>query len=325
MQGIFINYRREDSEGYAITLQDRLAKHFGDKQLFMDVDDIEPGLDFMQAIEKSLSSCQVVLVLIGERWLDVMDKQGNRRLENPNDPLRIEIETALKSDARVIPILLHGTPMPASDKLPESLAPLTRRHAIEISSSRRDYDLERLFSTLEKIPGLKPLAKPVEKAQPAPRRSAFKNGLVGAGIVLLLLVTLGLFMDEEDTASPAVESATLQPTIQPPSVPTPTLASSSQAATVNLSGTWYDDGGTRFDAIQKGNKFIATGFNIFGMATKQMHGTVRGDTLFFTLQEGFLEMDGSGTLNEDGQHFDYTLVQGNYSEGGQLHLDHTRN
>ncbi len=353
MPGIFINYRREDSEGYAITLQDRLAKHFGEKQLFMDVDNIEPGIDFMAAIEKSLSSCEVVLVLIGARWLDATDHQGNRRLDNPHDPLRIEIETALNSNARVIPVLLHSTTMPGNDKLPETLAPLTRRHAIEISSSRRDYDLERLISTLEKIPGLVPMAsnsdttaKPAAASETvtapsAPRSNAVKHGIVGAGVTLLLLVTLALFDSEE--------TPVLNPDLDPGPTPSASLPENNaianvnkvqsplqaatpiqnvvqpQIANVNLSGTWFDDGGTRFEATQKGNKFIAAGFNIFGMATKQIHGTVQGNTLTFTLQDGFVETGGSGTLNADGEHLDYTLTQGNFSESGQLHLNHTRN
>ncbi|PCI13567.1 MAG: hypothetical protein COB71_05315 [Thiotrichales bacterium] len=92
-----------------------------------------------------------------------------------------------------------------------------------------------------------------------------------------------------------------------------------------MSGTWYDDSGTKFEVIQKGKKIIATGFNRFGMATKQMHGTVSGDKLYFTLQDGFLETDGVGSINEDGEHFDYTLIQGTFREDGQFHLNHKGN
>ncbi len=342
MHRIFINYRREDAEGYAIILQDRLAKHFGEKQLFMDVDNIEPGADFMKAIEKSLSCCEVILVLIGARWLDAKDEAGNRRLDNSNDLLRIEIETALKSNARVIPVLLHGTVMPTADNLPDSLAPLTRLHAIEISSSRRDYDIERLITTLEKIPGLSPVNQPEASSEstavapdtpPAPKSKAFKHGLTGAGIAIALLITLSIYDSEEALQSVAV--ATMPDT--PSTTSTPLAAVSNQTsvavenetqqlpATINLSGTWFDDGGTQFEATQKGNLFIATGFNLFGMATKQIHGRVEGNTLYFTLQDGFVETDGVGTLNEDGEHLDYTLTQGNFSETGQLHLNHTRN
>jgi len=345
MPGIFINYRREDSEGYAITLQDRLAKHFGEKQLFMDVDNIEPGLDFMEAIEKSLSSCHVVLVLIGARWLDAKDEQGIRRLENPDDPLRIEIERALCSDARVIPILLHGTAMPESDKLPESLAPLTRRHAIEISSSRRDYDLERLLTTLEKIPGLEPLASHEEAteaepaaaahATPPPRSNALKHGITGAGITILLLITLALFNDDETTTQITPQPAAPVPgpdlipqeinkNVNPPATP-PAVNANLPMTNVNLTGIWFDDDGTRFEITQKGNTIIAAGFNIFGMTTKQIHGTIQGDTLVFTLQDGFVETDGTATLNMDGDHLDYMLVDGSFSEAGQLHFNHTRN
>lgn len=337
MQGIFINYRREDTEGYAIILQERLTRHFGEGQVFMDVDNIEPGVDFMEAINKSLDGCQVVLVLIGQRWLDATDDQDSRRLDNPQDPLRIEIETALGSDSRVIPILVRGATMPEGDKLPESLAPLTRRHAIEISSSRRDYDIEKLLTTLEKIPGLEPVAtseareQPVEPAPaPAPPRSnALKHGIAGAGIALLLLITVALFTDNE-TAAPVPEAAIVAPATLPAPVrmakPVPTPKPTPATLTnVNLSGTWYDDDGTRFEVSHKGKRVIAAGYNLFGMTSKQLHGTLQGNTIEFTLQDGFVTTDGVATLNEDGVHIDYTLTQGNYSENGQLHLDHTPN
>lgn len=348
MQGIFINYRREDSEGYAIILQERLAKHFGENQVFMDVDNIEPGIDFMHAIENSLSSCEVMLVLIGARWLDAIDEQGNRRLDNPNDPLRIEIETKLNSNARVIPVLLRGITMPKSDKLPPSLAPLTRRHAIEISSSRRDYDLERLLTTLEKVPGLKPLTRHDEKKTteagaapkavppaPPPRSKALKHGFIGGGIAILLLVTLALFDTEETVTPPASDfsvynNTTVEPVnsqlATPPTINVSNLAAPDMAD-VQLSGTWYDDDGIRYESIQTGNKILATGFNdlLFGTAVRQIIGTIHDNTIKYTIQDGFTEMDGIGVLNEDGQHIDYTISSGNYRESGQLHLNHSPN
>ncbi len=346
MQGIFINYRREDSEGYAIILQERLSKHFGGKQVFMGVDNIEPGPDFMQAIEKSLHSCKVMLVLIGARWLDAVDEQGNRRLNNPNDPLRIEIEASLNSDAHVIPVLLHGTTMPGADKLPESLALLSRCDALEISSSRRDYDLERLLTTLEKIPGLEPLVNhhktetadtaPTPEAVPTtppPKSKMIKHGIIGAGATMLLLATLGLFINDETTdITPESQPVKVsQPTPKPLPRPAPISISKSvantAAADMTISGTWYDDDGIRYESVQRGNKITATGFNdlLFGTAVRQITGTIHGNTIKYTIQDGFTEMDGIGILNEDGQHIDYTVSAGNYQESGQLHLNHSPN
>jgi len=175
--------------------------------------------------------------------------------------------------------------------------------------------------------------------EPAPAKSnGLKNSLIAASVVAMLLVTASLFIDDEPATPPATTSQeTAAVTAEPAPVPAAkastvseptisvTLPDPVQPATINLSGIWYDDSGTKFDVIQKGNKFISTGFNGFGMATKQMYGTISGDTLYFTLQDGFIETDGAGTLNEDGEHFDYMLVQGKFRESGQLHLNHKRN
>ncbi len=171
---------------------------------------------------------------------------------------------------------------------------------------------------------------------PAVKSSSLKNSMIAAGIVMMLIVTASLFIDETPV-SPVAEPAQATATVTPPK-PKPVLEAKEPVETIsvvlpailqppaiNLSGTWYDDSGTRFEAIQKGKKFIATGFNLFGMASKQMHGTVSGNKLYFTLQDGFIETDGVGALNEDGEHFDYTLVQGTFREEGQLHLNHKRN
>jgi len=175
--------------------------------------------------------------------------------------------------------------------------------------------------------------------EPVPaKNNGLKNSLIAAGVVAMLLVTASLFIDDKPATPPATTS---QKTAAVTAEPTPasavkatttseptisvTLPDPVQPATINLSGTWYDDSGTKFEVIQKGNRFISTGFNGFGMATKQMYGTISGDTLYFTLQDGFVETDGAGTLNEDGEHFDYMLVQGKFRESGQLHLNHKRN
>jgi len=343
MQGIFINYRREDAEGYAITLQNHLAKHFGTTQLSIDVGNIAPGINIITAIENSLASCKVMLVLIGARWLNATDEQGHRQLNNPHDPLRIEIESALNNQLHLIPVLIHDTPMPSTDALPESLAPLAHCDAIKISSNHQADDLQHLISILEKIPGIEPLiqhssttTQPTQTHTPAaPRSNAIKHGLFGGGAILLLLVTLALFDSSEENSNPeptelAISQNNLSEIQQPQATKPPATKIAQtppqpQAANVDLTGTWYDDSGTRFEATQKGDRFIAAGFNRFGMATKQIHGTVQGNTLTFTLQDGFIETAGSGTLNADGQHFDYLLKDGNFSETGQLHLNHTRN
>jgi hypothetical protein len=145
---IFISYRREETAYPAGWLFDRLADHFGAGQIFKDVDSIELGDDFVEMITRAVGSCDVLLALIGDRWLTITDKQGRRRLDDPNDFVRLEIEAALKRKVRIIPILVEGAPMPHADELPAAIAGLARRQALELSPSRFEYDTSRLLRVL---------------------------------------------------------------------------------------------------------------------------------------------------------------------------------
>lgn len=151
MSKIFISYRRDDSSGYAGRLYDRLVKHFGADHLFMDIDQIEPGEDFVEVLQKKLQAVQVAVVLIGKSWLDSKDETGQRRLDNPDDWVRIEVATLLERKIRVIPVLVGGAMFPKSIQLPEPLIPLVRRHAFEISDTRFHPDVDKLIHALEKI------------------------------------------------------------------------------------------------------------------------------------------------------------------------------
>lgn len=128
MTRIFINYRREDTSASASRVYEWLSERYGDDQVFMDVDTIEPGLDWEQAIDRAVGSADLVLALIGSDWLAELE----RRAAEPEDPMRHELETALARDIRVIPVLVGGAKMPRADELPPTLASLTRRHAFEI-------------------------------------------------------------------------------------------------------------------------------------------------------------------------------------------------
>jgi hypothetical protein len=118
---IFISYRRDDSAGYAGRVHDRLEREFGRDLLFMDIDSIPLGTNFANVIGKEVAKCDALLALIGPGWLDARDERGNRRLENPDDLVRIEIGAALKRGIPVIPILLEGTQFPKADHLPDDL------------------------------------------------------------------------------------------------------------------------------------------------------------------------------------------------------------
>jgi TIR domain len=148
---ITISYRRHDSSGHAGRLYDDLAEKFGSEYVFMDIDAIEPGIDFGEAIDRALASADAFICLIGTDWLASTDAKGRRRLDNPEDFVRLEIEAALRREIRVIPVLVRGAEMPQSDELPESIRGLARRNAIEIRDSSWHYDVGRLISTLEQL------------------------------------------------------------------------------------------------------------------------------------------------------------------------------
>ena len=133
---IFVSYRRSDASGYAGRLFDRLSAHFGEKNIFMDVEDLDLGVDFHEALEKAVSACDLLIALIGRQWLNIKDEKGQRRLDDPGDFVRIEIAAALNRDIRVIPILVQDARMPETSDLPEVLQRLTRFNGMEIRHER---------------------------------------------------------------------------------------------------------------------------------------------------------------------------------------------
>src|SRR5215475_524756 len=133
---IFISYRRDTSAGAAGRLADRLVQHFGRNQVFIDVDTIEPGVDFVTTLSDQVAQCSAFVVVIGPGWADVRNSGGERRLDDPHDYLRIEVESALKRDIRIIPVLVDGAQMTKFEDLPDPLKPLARRQAFEVAHHR---------------------------------------------------------------------------------------------------------------------------------------------------------------------------------------------
>jgi len=149
---IFISYRREETAFAAGWLFDRLVAHFGKDQVFKDVNSIQLGDDFAEMISAAVGNCNVLLALIGDRWLTITGEDGqHRRLDDPRDFVRLEIETALMRDIRVIPVLIKGARMPHAAEMPPSLANLEHRQGLELSASRFDNDTEQLITTLNRI------------------------------------------------------------------------------------------------------------------------------------------------------------------------------
>jgi TIR domain len=151
---IFIAYRREDTSGQAGRLYDALSARFGDESVFMDVDTIDLGADFVQVLDEAVGSCHVLVALIGRHWLTAADEQGHRRIDDPRDFVGLEIQAALSRGIPVIPALVEGTRMPSRKDLPEGLVPLTRRQALELGTGARwRFDVDRLVKFLERLAG----------------------------------------------------------------------------------------------------------------------------------------------------------------------------
>jgi hypothetical protein len=147
---IFISYRRAETAYPTGWLYERLANHFGREDIVRDLDSIAPGDDFVEVIDQYVRSCDVMLVVIGTRWISITDDDGRRRLDDSADFVRREIEAALQRGIRVIPILVDGAPMPRSEQLPPSLVTLSRRQAVVLSPERFQDDTDRLLPFLDK-------------------------------------------------------------------------------------------------------------------------------------------------------------------------------
>jgi TIR domain-containing protein len=151
VEKIFLSYRRDDSAGQAGRVSDKLGAEFGEERLFLDVDGVRPGRDFHKQLTDAISNSAVLLAFIGPQWLDARDEDNNRRIDDPNDWVRIEIGAALKRDIVVIPVLLDGTKIPKANLLPEDLRGLSTRGAIEVRHTSFRADTDRLVRELREI------------------------------------------------------------------------------------------------------------------------------------------------------------------------------
>jgi hypothetical protein len=153
-KGIFISYRRDDTQNAAGRLYDQLVKSLPQDSVFMDVDKIEPGLDFKDVLDAKLKETSVILVLIGRQWLSAHNTSGKRRIDNPEDFVRQEIEAGLIKNIRVIPVLVDGAEMPSSDDLPDALKMLARRQNVELRHRSFASDVDELAIRLRAAFGI---------------------------------------------------------------------------------------------------------------------------------------------------------------------------
>lgn len=220
MASIFISYRRSDSMAETGRIYDRLSQAFGEKQIFKDVDNIPAGADFRAVLDKALTAADVVLVIIGQSWSLVADAAGKRRLADPTDFVRIEVETALKrTDVTVIPVLVDGANMPTADSLPEGLKELSYRNSVAV---RNDPDFNRdinlLIQTIHKIVAT--------RSSRLPLIAAAVIGLIAIAAVALLALQGGTQTTPTltPTETEVAQVATDIPTDAPTTAPTETLA-----------------------------------------------------------------------------------------------------
>jgi hypothetical protein len=148
---IFISYRREDAAGDAGRLADHVQRRFGAARVFLDIDTIEPGTDFVRVLRESLQETAAMLVVIGPRWTSLRAVDGSRRLDDPADFVRMEVEAALGRDIPVVPVLVQGASVPRKEDVPPSLASLVTRQVVALDHAEFHDDAERLCERLAKV------------------------------------------------------------------------------------------------------------------------------------------------------------------------------
>jgi hypothetical protein len=171
---IVLSYRRSDS-AMAGRIFDRLAQHFGKANLFIDIDNVPFGVDFRKHIDDALQASDVLIAVVGEKWLGPQ-ADGKLRINNSADPVRVELETALKRNITVLPVLLDGTSMPDAADLPEGIREFAYRNAIEVESGR-DFNvhIDRLIRAMEQILGIKAAMSAASSASPTSETSALAS------------------------------------------------------------------------------------------------------------------------------------------------------
>jgi hypothetical protein len=255
---IFISYRRDDSEGETGRLFDDLTRAYGSDAVFMDVAGIAPGVDFRKAIDDNVSACGVFLAVIGSQWASITGANGERRLDDPNDFVRLEIASALARNIAVIPVLVHGAKMPHRDLLPENIKDLAYRNSVEISHARWNSDVELLVGALKAYVTSTPSTanQPVHATVPvqlpppitpysAPEAAKSKMPLIVGGSAAAAIALAGVigFLALHNQNKPTPAPSPTNPTV----VPSP-----SPSVIPPLVGTWVKSGvATGPDALQQ--------------------------------------------------------------------------
>lgn len=350
MNNVFISYRREDSEGFARGLFQSLVAALGADHVFMDVEGIGLGTDFVEAIDKSLASCGALLVLIGKDWMSCTDASGSRRLDDPQDFVRMEVAKALEQQVRVIPVLIKGAKMPAPEDLPESLRPVTRRQALELRHERWNQDVEQLTSALAELLGLQRMDRQTAAPTPPPLKPAKQSSnrlAIGlAAVVVVAILAVGGFSllyekqvpidvvqpglkdqpASDPNAAPAPESssppkedatvvqpkAAVQPkaNVQPKTQPKPQQI-------INLTGLWVDNEGVNVQISHQGGEVVSQAYNpLTGLSINAVWRVSGRQIAFNWMSNAGNQGVGDGTIAADGATVDYRFVDNVTGEQG---------
>ncbi len=224
---IFVSYRRDDARGDAGRLTDNLKARFGEKQIFRDIEAIEPGVDFVEAINRAVGASTVLLAVMGPNWLKIADERGNRRLDDPSDFIRLEVGAALKRNIRVVPVLVGDASMPRAEQLPPDLESFARRQAHELSDLRWEFDVAQLMNTIEKL-GIKPLPQRRGKGGASWWSKYRLAGAAGVALLVIAVYIASEFTgDTQDLLNESMESVSPMPgtvtRIPPEPIVVPTL------------------------------------------------------------------------------------------------------
>ena len=213
MSGIFISYRREDSAPYAGRLYDRLGTRFGASRVFMDVDDIAPGTDFVAQIDAKIASCDAFIAMVGKDWLAARNSDGALRLSDPADLVAAEMASALRRRVLVIPVLVGGAVMPKAEELPEKLRAFARKNAVTLHDHDFHRDAEILIEALEKLPALRNHRETPAQAAFRERRRRLWKRLLWKVPAIFLLVSFAVWWQWRQEKSVEVARQAVSPEI----------------------------------------------------------------------------------------------------------------
>jgi hypothetical protein len=290
-RNVFISYRVKDTAAATGRLVDALKQRLDEDQVFMDIDKLEPGVDFTEVISRSLDTCDVMLAIIGPDWSGYNPDTKKFRIQESNDWVRLELATALKRKIRVVPVLVDEGVLPDEADLPEELHPLLRRQSYELSNKRWKYDTDQLITFLENTCGIYgQRSRSRNQPAPAPVRSSGTGSLIlkitGAVVVcMIVLGVIGIFAEQEEKKNagnlrvnpPQEEPHGAYSNTDPVVNNNNNTGDAPRQVTANISGRWQDPVNSGvFVFEQSGNGLQLITYSGVGDQTGSGTGTING-------------------------------------------------